>query len=225
MENLWFARIAVEIVERIGRLDGLRELAITTNAILLEDRLPALTAAGVTQLNISLDTLQPQRFKSITRRDGAEVVLNAIEASLEAGFGLPGRPIKVNAVVMRGVNDDELADFVGLTREAPVRVRFIEFMPFDGNGWGSAELVPLTEMRERIEAVFGTLESLPGRPEDTESAFRVPGFRGSVGFIASMTAPFCAGCNRLRITADGSFKVCLFGPKEISLRDLMRAGG
>ena len=215
---------AVEIAERIGRLDGLRELALTTNAILLEDRLPALKAAGVTHLNISLDTLRPERFKQITRRGGFEVVLGAINAALAAGYGTREQPLKINAVVMRGVNDDELADFVAWTREAPIEVRFIEYMPFDGNGWEDTELVPLAEMQERVEDVFGPLEPLPGQPEDTATTFRVPGFTGSVGFIASMSVPFCAGCNRLRITADGSFKVCLFGPKEVSLRDLMRNG-
>ncbi len=215
---------AVEIAERIGRLDGLRELALTTNAILLEDRLPALKAAGVTHLNISLDTLRPERFKQITRRGGFEVVLGAINAALAAGYGTREQPLKINAVVMRGVNDDELADFVAWTREVPIEVRFIEYMPFDGNGWEDTELVPLAEMQERVEDVFGPLEPLPGQPEDTATTFRVPGFTGSVGFIASMSVPFCAGCNRLRITADGNFKVCLFGPKEVSLRDLMRNG-
>lgn len=215
---------AVEIAERIGRLDGLRELALTTNAILLEDRLPALKAAGVTHLNISLDTLRPERFKQITRRGGFEVVLGAINAALAAGYGTREQPLKINAVVMRGVNDDELVDFVAWTREAPIEVRFIEYMPFDGNGWEDTELVPLAEMQERVEDVFGPLEPLPGQPEDTATTFRVPGFTGSVGFIASMSVPFCAGCNRLRITADGNFKVCLFGPKEVSLRDLMRNG-
>lgn len=214
----------VEIAERIGRLDGLRELAITTNAILLEDRLPALKAAGLTHLNISLDTLRPERFKKITRRGGMEVVVAAIEAALEAGYGVPEQPLKINAVVMRTVNDDELASFVAWTRDAPIQVRFIEYMPFDGNGWNRTELVPLTEMRACIEEAFGPVEALPGEPEDTATAFRVPGFVGSFGFIASMTTPFCAGCNRLRMTADGSFKVCLFGPKEVSLRDMIRAG-
>ena len=215
---------AVEIFERIGRMEGLQDLALTTNAILLEDRLPALKAAGLTHLNISLDTLQPERFRSITRRGGFEVVRSAIDAALASGYGTGSLLLKINAVVLRGVNDDELIDFVAWTRDTPIEVRFIEYMPFDGNGWGNAALVPLVEMRECIEGVFGPLKPLPGQPEDTATTFRVPGFAGSVGFIASMTVPFCAGCNRLRITADGSFKVCLFGPKEVSLRDLMRNG-
>ena len=215
---------AVEIAERIGRLDGLEELAITTNAMLLGDRLPALKAAGVTHINISLDTLRPERFKQITRRSGHEIVLSAVNAALVAGFSTRERPLKINAVVMRNVNDDELIDFVSWTRESPIEVRFLEYMPFDDNGWDNETLVPLAEMRERVEDVFGPLKALPGQPEDTATVFRVPGFYGSVGFIASMTAPFCAGCNRLRITADGSFKVCLFGPREVSLRDMIRSG-
>ncbi|NNF58159.1 MAG: GTP 3',8-cyclase MoaA [Rhodothermaceae bacterium] len=215
---------AVAIAARIGAVPGVEALALTTNALLLEGRLPALKAAGLTHLNISLDTLYPDRFRTLTRRDGLHQVLSAIEAALTLGYGTPERPLKINAVVLRGVNDDELADFVAWTREVPLEVRFIEYMPFDGNGWADGELVPLAEMRASIEAVHGPLKALPGQPEDTATIFRVPGFAGTVGFIASMTVPFCAGCNRLRITADGSFKVCLFGPTEISLRDQMREG-
>ena len=215
---------AVSIIEGIGALPGIEALALTTNALLLEERLPALKAAGLTHLNISLDTLHAERFRTLTRRDGLEQVLSAIEGALALGYGTPERPLKINAVVLRGVNDDELADFVAWTRDVPLEVRFIEYMPFDGNGWEGGELVSLAEMREAIEAVHGPLEALPGQPEDTAATFRVPGYEGTVGFIASMTVPFCAGCNRLRITADGSFKVCLFGPNEISLRDRMREG-
>jgi cyclic pyranopterin phosphate synthase len=214
----------VAIAEQIGALPGLDALALTTNGLLLAERLPALAAAGLTHLNVSLDTLRPERFRTLTRRDGLDRVREAIERALALGYGSPERPLKINAVVLRGVNDDELADFTAWTREAPLEVRFIEYMPFDGNGWGGEHLVSLVEMRERIEAAHGPLERVPGSPQDTATTFRVPGFAGTVGFIASMTTPFCAGCNRLRITADGSFKVCLFGPREISLRDLMSEG-
>ena len=215
---------AVAIAAQIGALPGVEALAMTTNGLLLQDALPALRAAGLTHLNISLDTLRPERFRSLTRRGGLARVRAAIDAALHLGYGAEERPLKVNAVILRGHNDDELADFAGWTREVPIEVRFIEYMPFDGNGWDGGELVALADMKAAIEAVYGPLVPIPGQPEDTATTFRIPGHAGTMGFIASMTAPFCAGCNRLRITADGSFKVCLFGPTEVSLRDRMREG-
>ncbi len=215
---------AVAIAARLGRIEGVEALSLTTNALLLEARLGALAEAGVTHLNVSLDTLRPDRFEAMTRRPGLGRVLAAVEAALAMGYGTPARPLKVNAVVLRGVNDDEPADFAAWTREVPLDVRFIEYMPFDGNGWNADALVPMAEVRARIEDVHGPLAPLPGEPADTAQTFRLPDARGTVGFIASMTAPFCAGCNRLRLTADGHLKVCLFGPKEVSLRDRMRAG-
>lgn len=208
------------VAEGLGRLPGLRALALTTNGLLLARKLPRLQAAGLRQINISLDTLRPERFRAITRRDGLELVRRAIAAALAAGYA----PLKVNCVVMRGVNDDEVTDFVALTREAPIEVRFIEFMPFDGNGWDDAAMVPYAEMRARLEAAFPSLQPCEDGPHETARTFQVPGYRGRVGLIASMSAPFCAGCNRLRLTADGHLKVCLFGPGEVSLRDALRAG-
>ena len=210
-----------ELVERIGALKshGLETLAITTNGLLLSKKFDRLQAAGVNLLNISLDTLRPDRFEAVTRRPGFGLVMQAIDEALARGYD----PVKVNCVVMRGFNDDELVDFVAWTRERPIEVRFIEFMPFAGNGWDDTHLFSYADMRDRIAAHF-PLERLDDGPHDTSKTYRVPGHRGTVGFITSMTEHFCEGCNRLRITADGNLKVCLFGNTEVSLRDAMRAG-
>ncbi len=208
-----------QIAEAIGALPGLETLALTTNGLLLPKKLEALQQAGLNLLNISLDTLRPDRFEQITQRRGFDLVLRAIGDAIARGYD----PVKVNCVVMRGVNEDELVDFVAWTEHRPVEVRFIEFMPFDGNRWDDTRLVAYEEMRGRIEAAF-PLERLADGPNDTSKTFRVPGFRGRVGFITSMTEHFCEGCNRLRITADGNLKVCLFGRAEVSLRDALRRG-
>ena len=209
----------VGIATAIGSLKGLRTLAITTNGLLLRRNLGALQRAGLNLLNISLDTLQPDRFEAITRRNGLHIVVNAIDLALEAGYD----PVKVNCVVMRGVNEDELIDFVRLTRNRRIEVRFIEFMPFDGNRWDEDRLVSFEEMLERITREL-PLQKCSDSPNFTARLFQVPGYAGRVGFITSMTDNFCEGCNRLRITADGKLKVCLFGRTEVSLRDTMRAG-
>lgn len=208
-----------DIAAAIGAMDGLETLAITTNGLLLTKKFDRLQAAGVNLLNISLDTLRPDRFEAVTRRKGFDLVMQAIDEAIARGYD----PVKVNCVVMRGVNDDELLDFVAWTRDLPVEVRFIEFMPFDGNRWDDTHLVPYTEMQERIETRF-PLERLQDGPNDTSKTYRVPGHRGAVGFITSMTEHFCESCNRLRVTADGNLKVCLFGSAEVSLRDVMRRG-
>ncbi|CAM3255450.1 GTP 3',8-cyclase MoaA [Rhodothermus bifroesti] len=207
------------IVAKLARLPGLKTIAMTTNGLLLAKKLDRLKAAGLTQLNISLDTLRPDRFEILTRRKGLAQVLEAIDLALAHGY----RPLKVNCVVLRGFNDDELLDFAAWTKDRPVEVRFIEFMPFDGNGWSAGQLVSAAEMRARIEAHY-SLKPLRVDPNGTARLFQIPGHQGWLGFIASMTEPFCEGCNRLRITADGSLKVCLFGQAEVSLRDALRQG-
>lgn len=214
---------AVEVVRRLGCL-GLRSLAMTTNGLALADRLDALTEAGLTDLTVSLDTLRADRFLSITRRPGLDRVLHAIDRALEVGYGSDGRSLKINVVALRGVNEDEAADFAAWAARAPIEVRFIEVMPFDGNGWDRATLVPMAETRAAIESAFGPLDACADAPDSTAQTFRQPGWVGRVGFVASMTAPFCAGCSRLRITADGALKVCLFGASEVSLRDALRSG-
>ncbi|KAL4601434.1 hypothetical protein ACB092_11G272800 [Castanea dentata] len=209
-----------DICLQLSNLKGLKTLAITTNGITLAKKLPKLRECGLTSVNISLDTLVPAKFEFITRRKGHERVMDSINAAVDLGYN----PVKVNCVVMRGFNEDEICDFVELTREKPINVRFIEFMPFDGNVWNVKKLVPYSEMLDTVAKQFTGLRRLKDHPTDTAKNFRIDGFCGSVSFITSMTEHFCAGCNRLRLLADGNFKVCLFGPAEVSLRDPLRLG-
>lgn len=209
-----------EICRSLSSLPGLKTLAMTSNGIVLGRKLPLLRAAGLDSLNISLDTLVPAKFEFMTRRKGHFKVMETINTALDLGYN----PVKVNCVVMRGFNEDEICDFVNLTRDKPINVRFIEFMPFDGNVWKSTKLVSYFEMKEIVASKFPSLQRLKDHSSDTAKSYYVDGFKGTVSFITSMTEHFCAGCNRLRLLADGNFKVCLFGPSEVSLRDAMRSG-
>uniref|UniRef100_A0A673I1Q0 Molybdenum cofactor biosynthesis protein 1 n=1 Tax=Sinocyclocheilus rhinocerous TaxID=307959 RepID=A0A673I1Q0_9TELE len=210
----------LHIIAELRKLEGLKTIAVTTNGMNLTRLLPSLKKAGVNLLNISLDTLVPAKFEFITRRKGFHKVMEGIEKAIEMGYN----PVKVNCVVMRGLNEDELIDFVSLTERKPLDVRFIEYMPFDGNRWNFKMMVSYQEMLDCLKQKWPNLEPAPGEETDTAKAFRVPGFRGQLGFITSMSEHFCGSCNRLRITADGNLKVCLFGNSEVSLRDCLRSG-
>ena len=209
-----------DVVRRVSGTPGVRETSVTTNGVTLAKRLDALKANGLTRLNVSLDTLVPAKFEFMTRRKGHDRVLASVDKACELGF----RSVKVNCVVMRGQNDDELLDFVALTKDKPINVRFIEYMPFDGNKWSTKKMVSYAEMRARIEEAYGALTRVDDPREEVAKNFTLPGHKGSVSFITSMTNSFCGGCNRLRIMADGNLKVCLFGNSEVSLRDAMRSG-
>lgn len=207
------------LISGLAQLDGLKTLAMTTNGWLVNRKIAELKAAGLHHLNISLDTLRAERFREITRRDAFRPTMQGIEAALAHGF----EPLKINCVVMRGVNDDELVDFVAWTAQQPIEVRFIEYMPFGGNRWADTRFMAFEEMKQRIERHF-SLKKLPVEPNETAKRYRVSGFVGTVGFITSMTEAFCASCNRIRLTADGHLKMCLHGASEVNLRDMMRAG-
>ncbi|KAK3036588.1 hypothetical protein RJ639_031205 [Escallonia herrerae] len=209
-----------EICLQLSSLKGLKTLAITTNGITLARKLPKLKECGLSSLNISLDTLIPAKFEFMTRRKGHERVLESINAAIDLGYN----PVKVNCVVMRGFNDDEICDFVELTRDKPINVRFIEFMPFDGNIWNVKKLVPYSEMLDTVVKQFTQLKRIQDHPTETAKNFRIDGHQGAVSFITSMTEHFCAGCNRLRLLADGNFKVCLFGPSEIAFSPFPLSG-
>lgn len=209
-----------ELAIHLAKILGIESLAITTNGLLLPKKLDALQRAGVTLFNISLDTLKADKFKQVTRRDGLETVLDAIKLTLQAGYN----PVKVNAVVMKGFNEDELVDFVALTEHEPLEIRFIEYMPFGGNAWTDRSFMSYVDMIDVIKQTYPNLERLSEGPQETAKAWKVPGFKGSLGFISSMSDHFCSGCNRIRLTADGQLKVCLFGNQEVSLRDMMRSG-
>jgi GTP 3',8-cyclase len=213
------------LLVRLAAIEGLRSVALTTNAVLLARKLPAIRTA-VDSINISLDTFRRDRFTSLTRRDNLDDVLAGIDAALDAGY----RNLKVNAVMMRGVNDDELLDFVAFTAERPVAVRFIEFMPFAGNQWSAAQCLPMSEMLDAISTRYD-LERIPDGPSPISRDFTVvdrsSGQRhmGSVGVIASMSTPFCDSCSRLRLTAEGMIMPCLHSPLEFDVRRVIRSGG
>ncbi|KFB50978.1 hypothetical protein ZHAS_00019021 [Anopheles sinensis] len=212
-----------DLTEIVGQLKAnplLESVGITTNGLMLTRQLVGLQRAGLDALNISLDTLRVARYEQITRRKGWERVIAGIDLAIQLGY----RP-KVNCVLMKGFNDDEICDFVELTKDRDVDVRFIEYMPFSGNRWETEKMVSYRTMLDTIRARYPAFEPLPNGPNDTSKAYRVPGYRGQMGFITSMTEHFCGSCNRLRITADGNLKVCLFGNTEVSLRDALRSPG
>lgn len=210
----------LHIIAEMRKLEGLKTIAVTTNGLNLTRLLPGLKEAGLDLLNISLDSLVPAKFEFIVRRKGFHKVMEGINKAIEMGYN----PVKVNCVVMRGMNEDEILDFVALTEKKPLEVRFIEYMPFDGNKWNFKKMVSYQEMLDHIKQEWPHLELLPGTDSNTAKIYKVPGFQGQIGFITSMSDNFCGSCNRLRITADGNLKVCLFGNSEVSLRDVLRSG-
>jgi len=210
----------------VGMLAALRtatdsvDLAMTTNASTLRHLAVPLRAAGLTRLNISLDSLDRRRFEEMTRRDELDRVLDGIDAAKEAGFD----PIKLNTVVQRGVNDDELEALAEFGRRQRIEVRFIEFMPLDASGgWGSDAVVGQDEIVARIAAVH-PLEQLPARGAAPADRWRYLDGGGTVGVIPSVTKPFCGDCDRVRLTADGQLRTCLFATDEFDLRAAMRRG-
>jgi cyclic pyranopterin phosphate synthase len=204
----------------VGKLSPLPvDLALTTNGATLRQHAQALADAGLRRINVSLDTFRPDRFRQLTRRDELPRVLDGIDAALEAGLA----PVKVNVVVMRGANDDELLDFARFGRERGVVVRFIEFMPLDADqAWRSDAVVSLDEIVARIGEVF-PLEPLE-RSSAPASRFRYVDGGGEIGVVASVTQAFCGTCDRIRMTAEGKFRNCLFALEEYDLRGPLRAG-
>ncbi|KAK3725413.1 hypothetical protein LTR37_000383 [Vermiconidia calcicola] len=214
----------VPLMQQIGSLrrNGLKELALTTNAISLHRKLDAMVEAGLTGVNISLDTLDPFEFQLLTRRQGFDAVMKSINRIQEMNKQGAGLKLKINAVVMRGLNDHQIMPFVEKTRDEDIEVRFIEYMPFGGNKWSQKKMLPYSEMLDLIRQKYPDFAQLKGAKNDTSKTWQVPGFKGRIGFITSMTHNFCGTCNRLRITSDGNLKVCLHGNTEVSLRDLLR---
>jgi cyclic pyranopterin phosphate synthase len=197
------------------------DLALTTNGVKLAEVAHDLHAAGLTRVNVSLDTLQRDRFLALTRRDELDRVIAGIDAAIDAGLA----PVKVNAVVMRNVNDDEVVDLARFGRDRGIGMRFIEFMPLDAQGaWSEEQVVPASEIIEKIAAEFPLETSAPVHVEPA-ARWRYLDGRGDVGVIPSVTQPFCESCDRVRITAEGQFRTCLFALDEIDLRAELRADG
>jgi len=212
----------VEIVRQIAHIPGIRDIAMTTNAILLPQLAEPLARAGLKRVNVSLDTLDPQKFKFITRWGDLDKVLAGIEAAEAAGL----HPIKINAVVTRGFNDNEVVELARLTINRKWDVRFIELMPFaEEADFAQAAVVRSQETRERIEAELGPMTEVAGHdPRDPARPYRLAGALGTIGFISSVSEPFCSSCNRLRLTADGKLRLCLLRDGEYDILTRLRDG-
>ena len=237
----------VDLVRLLRKIDGIEDLSLTTNGALLEDLAAPLKESGLDRVTVSIDSLRPDRFKAITRTGDLSAVLRGLDRTEAVGL----LPLKINCVTMRGTNDDEFVDFAKLTRERKLTVRFIEYMPLGDSQLPTADLrvdesesgpaggcgaqdrgadafISETEVRERIEAELGPLEPVD---RDTESGvgpavpyrLAIGEPRGRIGFISAMSAPFCATCNRLRLTANGVLRSCLFEGGEVAIRDVLRS--
>jgi cyclic pyranopterin phosphate synthase len=210
------------LIAGLVRLDATLDLSMTTNGFFLVEKVQRLADAGLKRINVSLDSLRPERFERMVRRDGQLVskILTGIRLAREAGLN----PIKLNCVIMRGYNDDEIADFARLGREQDLQVRFIEYMPLDAQGrWTMDTVVPGAEIHARVHAVY-PLRSEQGNGSEPATVHHFADGRGSIGIIASVSQPFCDSCNRVRITADGHLRTCLFSLTEHDLKGLLRSG-
>jgi len=205
----------------LAAIPGLHELSLTTNGYQLERDAQALVSAGVNRFNVSVDSLQRERFTEMTRRDALEKVLRGLEVL--ASFP-EAHPIKVNAVAMRGFTEEEVLPFARFAREHPYEVRFIEFMPLDADhAWSPEDVLTGDEVRAAIHAVF-PLEPEPRKPSATARTYRFADGVGRIGFINPVSEPFCGDCNRIRVTADGQLRTCLFSLRETDLRAILRSG-
>ncbi len=212
-----------ELVERLAAIEGIYDIALTTNGILLAEQAQALKDAGLTRINISLDALTEETFRKIARRDGLDRVLAGIDAAKAVGF----KKIRLNAVAIKGVTEPEIVPLTEYARQQGLEMRFIEFMPLDAdNNWQHDQVLSGEEIRRQIESAIGPLEAAD-RPDPSQPAtdFRFTDGSGTIGFINPVTQPFCNDCNRLRITAEGKIRNCLFSMVEWDARALLRGGG
>jgi len=212
----------VEFCRMLSEIDGLKSLALTTNGIYLAEMAEPLFKAGVRRINISLDTLRPERFEKITGYNLLPRVLNGIKRAEQVGM----YPIKINTVVMRSINDDEIEDLARLTLDKPYHVRFIELMPTDSSAYGNYEslFIPVEEFMKKINQLGRVQIEPTTNSYGPAKLCRLPGAVGKVGFIAPISWHFCGSCNRLRLTADGKIKTCLFSQEEIDIKTPLRAG-
>jgi cyclic pyranopterin phosphate synthase len=212
----------LDIVRGLASTPGIRQVTMTTNGLLLSKLSKPLVAAGLNRVNISIDTLNPAKFKRLTRWGDLDNIWEGILAAEEAGL----KPIKLNAVVVRGYNEDDVVDLARLTREHPWQVRFIEMMPFGGsNNLQTQKMVSTEEMRKSIEQELGLLVPVNDNQLDGEARiYRIPDWKGDIGFISSVSAPFCKDCTRARLTADGILRMCLLREFEVNLLKPLRTG-
>jgi cyclic pyranopterin phosphate synthase len=210
---------AVDFAGRLGKIQEIQSLTITTNGILLPKYAVSLREAGVHYINISLDTLNEEKFYNITHFNQLDTVLRGIRAAKDAGF----KVVKVNVVSVRGFNEDELFDFVEFADEYELAVRFIEYMPFCGNEWQQQGFIPSWELKKRLEDLY-ELIPLSDDPFAAARTYRIAGHKGSIGFISPVSESFCRSCNRLRLTSDGYLRPCLHREIEVDLKGPLRNG-
>ena len=211
-----------KLVAQLTEIEGIEDIALTTNAVLLGAQAKALYEAGLRRLNIHLDTLDREKFRQITRRDELPRVLESIDIAQRLGFG----PIKLNAVAIEGLTEEDVVPLARFGRERGIEVRYIEYMPLDSQGlWDRRRVLTMDEMLERLRGEFGELEAVPEQdPRAPATEFRYGDGGGRVGFIASVSKPFCLNCNRIRLTADGKLRYCLFAIEEVDVKGLLREG-
>lgn len=208
------------LIASIKNIDGIEDLSLTTNGVLLEKYAKEIADAGLNRINISLDSFRPERYREITRGGDVEVVLRGIVAAERAGL----IPIKINMVPIRGFNDDEIEEFARITLTSPSHVRFIEFMPIGAKDiWSNEKYIPTDEIKSIVERI-GPLTPVRARKSGPARYFRFEGATGVVGFVSAITHHFCGDCNRLRLTADGKLRPCLFSETEIDLKSPLRSG-
>ncbi len=210
-----------ELIRMLAQIDGIDDISLTTNGTLLSRYAAELKRAGLQRVNVSLDTLKPDKFSLITR---SNLALDDVLAGIEAARSVGLDPVKLNMVVVSGVNDDEILDFTAKTIDEGWHVRFIEFMPLGGVGSSNSRFTPVSEMRKRLEQVGELQPCLPDVGNGPAKYFRFPNARGTVGFITPVSEHFCFHCNRLRLTADGRLRLCLLAEDEIDLRQSLRGG-
>jgi cyclic pyranopterin phosphate synthase len=211
----------IGFLRELNSVEGLNEVTLTTNGVLLKEFAAELKECGICRINISLDSLKPERFSLITGRDLFAPVWEGIQEAERVGFN----PIKINVVAIKGVNDDEILDFALLTLEKPYHVRFIEFMPVgDQNGWSSDKFMSTDDIRSMIQTLGDLRHVGPSPLDGPAERFALEGGKGEIGFIGAMSNHFCTVCNRLRVTAEGHLRSCLFSEKEIDIKEPLRNG-
>jgi len=210
---------AKDIIQHLGKLGV--ELTLTTNGILVHDFIDTFKEAGITTLNVSIDSLKKEKFNEITRRNYFDKLIENLDLLEKNDF-----KVKLNVVVIKGFNDNEIVDFIELTKDRNIQIRFIEFMPFDGNQWNKEKLVSYAEILSQVNGFYteSAVNRIQDKPNDTSKNHKIESYKGSFSVISSVTNPFCSTCNRIRLTADGKLKNCLFSNTETSLLDTLRAG-